>query len=62
MKIDLRRPEDEMRECEVIFARALSPQVITETLYALRQNNRKVDIIYVITTRDGQENKIEIVY
>jgi len=24
VKIDLRRPEDEMRECEVIFARALS--------------------------------------
>ncbi len=28
----------------------LSPQVITETLYALHQNNRKVDGIHVITT------------
>ncbi|MBW1910795.1 MAG: TIGR02584 family CRISPR-associated protein, partial [Deltaproteobacteria bacterium] len=33
----------------------LSPQVITETLYALHQNNRKVDAIHVITTRDGKE-------
>lgn len=33
----------------------LSPQVITETLYALHQNNRKVDGIHVITTRDGKE-------
>ena len=33
----------------------LSPQVITETLYALHQNNRKVDRIHVITTRDGKE-------
>jgi len=33
----------------------LSPQVITETLYALHQNNRKVDSIHVITTRDGKE-------
>jgi CRISPR-associated protein (TIGR02584 family) len=33
----------------------LSPQVITETLYALHQNNRKVDRIHVITTREGKE-------
>ena len=33
----------------------LSPQVITETLYALHQNNQKVDAIHVITTRDGKE-------
>jgi len=33
----------------------LSPQVITETLYALHQNNRHVDAIHVITTRDGKE-------
>jgi len=33
----------------------LSPQVITETLYALHQNNRKVDSIHVITTRYGKE-------
>ncbi len=33
----------------------LSPQVITETLYALHQNQRKVDMIHVITTRDGKE-------
>lgn len=33
----------------------LNPQVITETLYALHQNNRKVDRIHVITTRDGKE-------
>ncbi len=33
----------------------LSPQVITETLYALHQNNKKVDSIHIITTRDGKE-------
>ena len=33
----------------------LSPQVITETLYALRQSNRHVDAIHVITTRNGKE-------
>ena len=33
----------------------LSPQVITETLYSLYQNNRRVDAIHVITTRDGKE-------
>ncbi len=33
----------------------LSPQVITETLYALHQTDRRVDAIHVITTRDGKE-------
>ncbi len=33
----------------------LSPQVITETLYALHQSNQTVDAIHVITTRDGKE-------
>ena len=33
----------------------LSPQVITETLYGLHQNARKVDAIHVITTRQGKE-------
>lgn len=33
----------------------LNPQVITETLYALHQNNRQVESIHVITTRDGKE-------
>ena len=33
----------------------LSPQVITETLYALHQNGRTVDAIHVITTRQGKE-------
>lgn len=33
----------------------LSPQVVTEILYALHQNNRRVDAIHVITTRDGKE-------
>ncbi len=33
----------------------LSPQVITETLYALHQCGRKVDAIHAITTRDGKE-------
>ncbi len=33
----------------------LSPQVITETLYALHQTHRKVHSIHVITTRDGKE-------
>jgi len=33
----------------------LSPQVITETLYALHQQQRGVDAIHVITTRRGRE-------
>lgn len=33
----------------------LTPQVITETLYALHQDQRKVDAIHVITTRNGKE-------
>ena len=33
----------------------LTPQVITETLYALHQNRKSVDAIHVITTRDGKE-------
>jgi CRISPR-associated protein (TIGR02584 family) len=33
----------------------LSPQVITETLYALHQDNRHVDAIHIITTRAGKE-------
>jgi CRISPR-associated protein Csx14 len=32
----------------------LSPQVITETLYALHMNRQKVDAVHVITTRDGK--------
>jgi CRISPR-associated protein Csx14 len=33
----------------------LSPQVITETLYALHQNDRSVDAIHIITTGIGKE-------
>jgi CRISPR-associated protein (TIGR02584 family) len=33
----------------------LSPQVITETLYALHQQQRTVDAIHVMTTRRGRE-------
>ncbi|MBU4414621.1 MAG: TIGR02584 family CRISPR-associated protein [Proteobacteria bacterium] len=33
----------------------LSPQIITETLYALYQSNRHVNAIHIITTRDGKE-------
>ncbi|MBW2021016.1 MAG: TIGR02584 family CRISPR-associated protein, partial [Deltaproteobacteria bacterium] len=33
----------------------LSPQVITETLFALHQQNRTVDAIHIITTRQGKE-------
>ena len=33
----------------------LSPQVITETLYAIHHNNQHVDAIHVITTREGKE-------
>ena len=33
----------------------LSPQVITETLFALHQSKKKVDAVHVITTRDGKE-------
>ncbi|NLV24760.1 MAG: TIGR02584 family CRISPR-associated protein, partial [Deltaproteobacteria bacterium] len=31
----------------------LSPQVITETLYALHQQGRQVDAVRVLTTRQG---------
>jgi CRISPR-associated protein Csx14 len=34
----------------------LSPQVITETLYALFQNRQTVDAVHVITTRNGRES------
>ena len=33
----------------------LSPQVVTETLYALHQNRQPVDEIHIITTRSGKE-------
>ncbi len=33
----------------------LSPQVITETIFALHQNQQQVDEIHVITTRTGKE-------
>lgn len=33
----------------------LSPQVITETLFALHQQLRRIDAIHVITTRKGKE-------
>ncbi|MBU0973404.1 MAG: TIGR02584 family CRISPR-associated protein, partial [Proteobacteria bacterium] len=33
----------------------MTPQVITETLYALHQNNQAVDEIHIITTRNGKE-------
>lgn len=33
----------------------LSPQVITETLYAIYQEGRSVDAVHVITTRKGKE-------
>lgn len=33
----------------------LSPQVITETMYALHQNYQKLDEIHIITTKTGKE-------
>jgi len=33
----------------------LSPQVITETLFALHQQGKKVDAIHIVTTRQGKE-------
>ncbi len=33
----------------------MTPQVITETLYALHQEQRRIDAIHVITTRRGKE-------
>ena len=33
----------------------LSPQVITETLFALHQTGRTVEAIHIITTRRGKE-------
>ena len=33
----------------------LSPQVVTETLFALHQQNKSVDAIHIITTRQGKE-------
>ena len=40
----------------ILFAvTGLSPQVITETLYAIHQTKRNVDEIQIITTREGKE-------
>lgn len=33
----------------------LSPQVVTETLYALHEQGRRVDVLEIITTRQGKE-------
>ncbi|MBW2609541.1 MAG: TIGR02584 family CRISPR-associated protein [Deltaproteobacteria bacterium] len=33
----------------------LSPQVVTETLFALHQSSRRIDAVHVITTRDGKD-------
>ncbi|MBN1625215.1 MAG: TIGR02584 family CRISPR-associated protein [Deltaproteobacteria bacterium] len=33
----------------------LSPQVITEMLYALHQDCRRIDAIHIVTTRDGKD-------
>jgi CRISPR-associated protein Csx14 len=33
----------------------LTPQVITETLFALHQQNKRVDAMHIITTRQGKE-------
>ena len=46
--------KDQMKNI-LLAVTGLNPQVITETLYALHQNNRYVDAIHVITTRDGKE-------
>ncbi|MBF0226053.1 MAG: TIGR02584 family CRISPR-associated protein [Desulfobacterales bacterium] len=39
----------------ILAVSGLSPQVITETLYALHQNNRNIDEIHVITTKEGKD-------
>ena len=33
----------------------MTPQVITETLFAIHQQRRRIDAIHVITTRHGKE-------
>lgn len=33
----------------------LSPQVITETLYALHQQQKRIDAVHIVTTRPGKE-------
>jgi CRISPR-associated protein Csx14 len=39
----------------ILAVTGLSPQVITETLYALHQEGRRVDAIHIITTREGKD-------
>ncbi len=39
----------------VLSVAGLNPQVITETLFGLHQQGRRVDAIHVITTRTGKE-------
>ena len=39
----------------LVAVTGLSPQVISETLFALHQRSQRVDAIHVITTRDGKE-------
>jgi len=39
----------------ILAVAGLTPQVITETLFALHQQNKRIDAIHVITTRKGRE-------
>ena len=39
----------------ILAVTGLSPQVITETLYALHQGGREVHAIHVVTTREGKD-------
>jgi CRISPR-associated protein (TIGR02584 family) len=40
----------------------LTPQVITETLYALHQEGKRVDAIRILTTRDGKDQCISSLF
>ncbi|MDA8137822.1 MAG: CRISPR-associated ring nuclease Csm6 [Desulfobacteraceae bacterium] len=44
-----------MKKTTLLAVVGLSPQVVTETLYALHQNGRTIDAIHLISTREGKD-------
>ncbi len=47
--------EEAQTKNTLLAVAGLSPQVITETLYALHQQKKEIDAIHVITTKRGRE-------
>ena len=58
MKIDLRRPEDEMRECEVIFARTLSARRLRVFQLPFLFWSKKRQMTHLSSTKNGARQRI----